>query len=992
MQTDIDDIVFFAGIQYSRVIVKALEDPFDLFTLKHLKAMCQLDSHLRSVPNFSEVCAQPLGSHQCCSSWTLPNYVAFLSGQESCANVTEDNVEFVLKLLNSCSKFYTNGNLHKDCYEMGCENVPWKCNAAFEVLHYLVDEEFLANTSLTSAMIFLPIAQGSTLQNYDMSIPNDVASEAAEFGLKTEILLDYLKSDGLLLGLASASVLVLVWIYTHSLFVTATMTVGMALSLITSYFIYTMILEFRFFPFVNLLAVVLVILSGTNSIFLYSKIWMCAKREKNNGVLEKLVADALKNATLSAFVNSITIAAALYGGYVSKITALKCFSVFAGTAILINLLFTVTWLPACVVIHEKWFGTSCCYYVANKCPPKQSLSYIITRLLQPFCKVFCLMNPLSRHVFEKVLPWLVLKLFWLWLFIVAAATVGSFIIIFHLPKLQLQDVNYFQFFSEQSTYKQYDVIYRNRFGFEKLQSSSDHHNLVVNIVWGVSTEDIGDTTDPFSKGVMQLDPSFNVAVAQSQEWLLNFCSQLRNQTFVKVVDGEDKIDCFLERYVKWMSNRPCVSHNSSNSNSPCCNTTSFPYQENIFDHCLTEHMNSQDSSDMDIKKNLLVGSALPVNTDTKPGQIHAMIVQFTTKYLFTFAYSPMDNFYNEIEQWFNAELTTAPAGMKNGWFVSDLAFYDLQKSLSEGTFISVAVSLLCACIVLFVTTLNLLLTLYSIINITAIIFSTIGALVMLGWKLHIFEASLFVLVIGLAVEFTIHYGMAYRFSPDVNRELGIMFSLSRVGSPIAMSVFATSLFGIFMFPASIVVYQKLSIFLIVLMAINWVYSTFFYESILRIMGPEGGYGQFYWPHLSCCESCAPHRVDKTKYCTGTFSESTLSGSSAGNGSHPSSETHELEPLTSAKVRSHFNHRRQYRYQHSYTPHRYRSTPQRCRPSGEASQNNRESTSSTPHTSCTFLYVDDEPEIQSCVCQQNGVTPSEKEISDDIFSRGDEQET
>lgn len=76
--------------------------------------------------------------------------------------------------------------------------------------------------------------------------------------------------------------------------------------------------------------------------------------------------------------------------------------------------------------------------------------------------------------------------------------------------------------------------------------------------------------------------------------------------------------------------------------------------------------------------------------------------------------------------------------------------------------VAVAVSFLA----LLVTTLNLLISLYAILTIACIIMVTVGTLVLLGWKLNVLESITVSVAIGLAVDFTLHYGIAYRLVKD----------------------------------------------------------------------------------------------------------------------------------------------------------------------------------------------------------------------------------
>lgn len=120
------------------------------------------------------------------------------------------------------------------------------------------------------------------------------------------------------------------------------------------------------------------------------------------------------------------------------------------------------------------------------------------------------------------------------------------------------------------------------------------------------------------------------------------------------------------------------------------------------------------------------------------------------------------NIYVQVETWTREELSKAPSGMQNGFFVSQLGFYDLQQTLARDTIQAIIVSLAVSLVVLLLVTLNLLVSLFTILSISCIIFVTIAILVLIGWKLNVLESVAVTLAIGLAVDFSLHYAVTYR--------------------------------------------------------------------------------------------------------------------------------------------------------------------------------------------------------------------------------------
>ena len=68
----------------------------------------------------------------------------------------------------------------------------------------------------------------------------------------------------------------------------------------------------------------------------------------------------LRHSCTSMLVTSLTTAIAFFASYISSITAIKCFSVFAGLAILCNLALMLTWIPASLAFHQRYCHASCC--------------------------------------------------------------------------------------------------------------------------------------------------------------------------------------------------------------------------------------------------------------------------------------------------------------------------------------------------------------------------------------------------------------------------------------------------------------------------------------------------------------------------------------------------------------------------------------------------------------------------------------------------------
>ncbi len=201
-----------------------------------------------------------------------------------------------------------------------------------------------------------------------------------------------------------------------------------------------------------------------------------------------------------------------------------------------------------------------------------------------------------------------------------------------------------------------------------------------------------------------------------------------------------------------------------------------------------------------------------------------------------------------METWSRSEFSNAPPGLKNGWFVTYLAFFDLQRTLTYDTTVSILISMGVALLVLFAVTVNVPLSLIAILTITCIIFVSISILIVLGWKLNILESIAISLAIGLSVDFSLHYAVNYNMCPDKSsRKTCVINALSMMAAPSLMAAITTGASGLFMLPSVVLPYIQIGIFLIVVSSVSWIYASFFQMSVLYRYGPENDYGQFSYP-------------------------------------------------------------------------------------------------------------------------------------------------
>ena len=727
-------------------------------------------------------------------------------------SIDKTKVHEALTLLQSCSKYYHQEILKADCWDVKtnttktdrCTKVPGKCtrfNAVYNILHYLTDKSFLADepnpsTFLRYSLLLVPVKESkdfqvdiykSRLSGSDLS-DGDVEVSGYEMSkLKYAIFNEKMIIDLYLAAIAMVIVMMILWVYTRSLIITSLVGLIVVSSLIIAYFIYTKVLAMQFFPFLNILTSVFLVGIAADDAFVYLDIWNQSTRgyrqklgkppsneDEREQELISVTANTMKHASLSMFVTSFTTSAACFSSLTSEITSIRLFGLYSGLSILCMFFLMVTWFPAIVVLEQTVFSRfNCCSSFCRKFQGTAvkgtcSIRTIVDKLIA-----------LHRSFFTNFLPPFVIKLRYFSAVFFFLIAVGSIVISTYKPGLQLPSSQDFQMFLETHALEKYPLKLKKNFHFETTKRKS----FPINLIWGIKATDTGDQFDPNDLGSLKWDENFDIVNKEGQHWIVNFTSRLKEQAFFVKDQKSSFIEDFFFRYMK---------SNCTNTSKICCSDSKFPYNSSIFSKCL-QQMQCQKIKEIQLSGESITDGA-PL-FDAKNGRLRAMSLKYVSTEPFTWSYDPVDKFWLETENWANEEFTEAPSSA-NGWFISELQFYDLQKSLSKGTFVSMGISLAVAFAVMLVTTGNVYISAFATVTITCALGVTVGSLVLMGWKLNILESITLSVAVGLSVDFTLHYGVAYVLAMDkTDRKSRVHVSVTGMSSAISMAAVTTFITG-----------------------------------------------------------------------------------------------------------------------------------------------------------------------------------------------------
>ena len=801
----------------------------NLLVSSKLKDVCEIENSILSASSlYAQYCLSIYDGKttKCYSSYSLGNYIALLNNRTTCRDITDQDVLYVKNLLLQCHPYFVKQSLKGSCATSSCEGVPANCtkhNAVYNIFQFLTDNEMSpSNDMFLKYTTSFPQASGYDLYDELYLELNDGVPERDGVKLSSFWFRNYkfdlfqikLLTEVIYPALAMIIVFLIMWFFLSSFILTFTGLFCIIYAIGLSYFLYTMVFKIDFFPFLNVTTLVFLVGIGADDAFVYYDIWRQTLAANPCANIMQLTLKTLCDAALSMLVTSLTTASAFFAGVSSSITAVRLFGLFAGTSILTNYLLMITYFPAVVALHEKWVlkhkdGHSSLEVVPDESydldevqspktgaaiaqnmsernimksvvnsPVNQNEGSICFLQVIDFpCSLLISSTSFSKtvgsKVFEDWLPKAVIKLRYVWITLLVCLTVGFLCVNFVKPGLQLPNTSDFQVFSSSHPLENYYLNYKSYFRFTSSQQSG---GMWLELFWGIKLEDNGNHLNPDDYGTLQLDENFDKSSLFSsagQKFLRSLCQSIEKQPFFVTFPSSDT--CPIEAFIK-----TCTSPGTA-----CCGVNaSFPFPADTAEGCLRTALSMPSSA----------GVGLLFD---QQGKVIGFHLQIITGQPFTTSFTVMDDFWKKVTDWFDKEMAKAPTGLENGWVGCwNLDFYALQMGLSEGTYSSLGISVAVSFGVMLFTTLNIFISIYAIITIIGIISITIGCLVLAGWQLNILESIVVSVAVGLSIDFTMHYGVAYTLAPDKSqRDSRVRYSLKHIGSAITMAALTTFFTG-----------------------------------------------------------------------------------------------------------------------------------------------------------------------------------------------------
>jgi len=182
-------------------------------------------------------------------------------------------------------------------------------------------------------------------------------------------------------------------------------------------------------------------------------------------------------------------------------------------------------------------------------------------------------------------------------------------------------------------------------------------------------------------------------------------------------------------------------------------------------------------------------------------------------------------------------------------------YYKMQSVILAECFEGIFLALLFAFCVMVFATGNWIISVYAIIVILGLVIDVMGFTVMQGYKLGVVEAVIYIMVVGMSVDYVVHLAEAYLHSGEVLRVHAARRMLGIVGISVisgAVSTCGGIMFLIFSYNQF---FYKFGLNIFFLMVMASLYAIVGFTAAMASFGPEGPQGNtticYYWC-LSLC--------------------------------------------------------------------------------------------------------------------------------------------
>ena len=255
----------------------------------------------------------------------------------------------------------------------------------------------------------------------------------------------------------------------------------------------------------------------------------------------------------------------------------------------------------------------------------------------------------------------------------------------------------------------------------------------------------------------------------------------------------------MKRFDTWLQQQATAETSDDIYTQNCGGASSVPVAVEDFDDCLIAWTKQEQET-----------SIL-----ARGGKVQIIFLPFNSRVRYDDHYDKLDDEWNMIEKWVQKKNKSAPSSVSRGYFSShDFWWYDTNGEMLATAYSAAGIALGCAAVIILISSRSLMMTLFSTLTITYVLTSVTATLVALGWTLGFLESICFAILIGVSVDFVIHFSHSYTVLPGAaDRSRRTKYALIKMGPSILATAVCTILSAIVMLWTVISFFQKFALIL-----------------------------------------------------------------------------------------------------------------------------------------------------------------------------------
>jgi len=304
--------------------------------------------------------------------------------------------------------------------------------------------------------------------------------------------------------------------------------------------------------------------------------------------------------------------------------------------------------------------------------------------------------------------------------------------------------------------------------------------------------------------------------------LESFCPELFATEFA--IRPTEDYECAFNRFAKWLQTESAKEVPDTGYALKCGGASGIPVPEANFDACIIDWAAQYNEDSV-------------LSMDKK---VRVLYMEMVSRIRFDSPFDDLDNEYKMIDDWMATKSLSAPETANKVIFSSrTFLWFDTNSQMLTTSYGSAAIALATAALVIFLSSYSFVLTFFATFTIGYVLTSVTATLVAIGWTLGFLESICFAILIGVSVDFVIHFCHAYAHATgDVDRHERTQQALIKMGPSILAAGLTTIAAAIIMLFTVINFFQKFALILFMTIIQATVGSFIVFLTFTDCIGPS----------------------------------------------------------------------------------------------------------------------------------------------------------